>query len=186
MKLLMTGSQIARLPVVTIEGGDDVAEVRDIVYGPDAGRIVGLTLNKRGFFSGRLREVLPAQAIHAIGRDAVMILNESQLADADDAPEDVGHPDASRNVIGDDVLTEGGESLGTVRDLVVLAGSTGEVVGYQIDKTERGVGYIPLPVQLSISGSALIVPELTKEFMHDDLVGLGAAVDTFRSRLGLA
>lgn len=186
MKLLMTGSQIARLPVVTVKGGEDVAEVRDIIYGPDAGRIVGLTLNKRGFFSGRLREVLPAHAIHAIGRDAVMILNEEQLADADDAPEDVAHPDATRNVLGDDVLTEAGVSLGSVRDLVVLVGSTGEVVGYQIDKTEGGEGYIPLPTQLSISGSALIVPELTRDFMHDDLVGLGAAVDNFRSRLGLS
>ncbi|MDP8927827.1 MAG: hypothetical protein M3O70_04405, partial [Actinomycetota bacterium] len=42
-------------------------------------RLVGLTLNKRGFFSGRRREVLPAEGIHAIGRDAVMILDESSL-----------------------------------------------------------------------------------------------------------
>jgi uncharacterized protein YrrD len=68
MKQLMTASQINRLPVVTIRGGEDVAEVRDVIYSPEAGRLVGVTLNKRGFFSGRHREVLPADAIHAIGK----------------------------------------------------------------------------------------------------------------------
>jgi len=41
-------------------------------------------------------------------------------------------------VIGDDVLTEGGLSLGKVTDLVLLVGSSGEVVGYQIEKPGAG------------------------------------------------
>jgi uncharacterized protein YrrD len=182
----MTTSQINGLPVVTVRGGDDVAEVRDVIYDPEAGRLVGLTLNKRGFFAGRRREVLPADSIHAIGRDAVMIMDDSSLTAPEDAPDDVGHPATERNVIGDDVLTEGGMSLGVVRDLAVLVGSRGEVVGYQIDKPGGGHGYIPLPAQLAVSGAALVVPDVTEEFIRDDLVGLGAAVDDFRARLGLA
>jgi len=185
MTLLVNASQITGLPVVTVYGGDDVAEVRDVVYSPGAGRLVGLTLNKRGFLAGRRREVLPAEAIHAIGRDAVMVSDESSLVLPEDAPDDVAHPDADRNVVGDDVLTEGGVSLGTVRDLALLVGGTGEVVGYQIDKPGGGQGYIPLPAQLAVSGSALVVPDITEEFVRDDLVGLGAAVDEFRARLGL-
>jgi len=185
MKLLMNASQVSGLPVVTVRGGDDVAEVRDVIYSPEAGRVVGLTLNRRGFLSGRRREVLPAEAIHAIGRDAVMVADESSLVLPEDAPEDVAHPGAERNVVGDDVLTEGGVSLGRVRDLALLVGSIGEVVGYQIDKAGGGQGYIPLPAQLAVSGSALVVPDVTEEFVRDDLVGLGAAVDDFRARLGM-
>lgn len=186
MKLLMTASQISRLPVVTVRGGEDVAEVRDVIYSPGAGRLVGVTLNKRGFFSGRRREVLPTEAIHAIGKDAVMIIDEASLVAPEDAPDDVARPATERNVIGNDVLTERGVSLGTVRDLALIVGSSGEVVGYQIDKTAGGRGYIPLPAQLAVSGAALVVPDVTEEFVRDDLVGLGAAVDEFRSRLGLA
>lgn len=186
MNLLMTASQINGLPVVTVHGGEDLAEVRDVIYDPEAGRLVGLTLNKRGFFAGRRREVLPVEALHAIGRDAVMVLDESSLTAPDDAPDDVGHPATERNVIGNDVLTEGGRSLGAVRDLALLVGGTGEVVGYQIEKPEGGHGYIPLPAQLAVSGTALIVPDITEEFIRDDLIGLGAAVDEFRARLGLA
>jgi uncharacterized protein YrrD len=183
--LLMTASQIRGLPVVTVEGGEDVAEVRDVIYSPEEGRLVGVTLNKRGFLAGRSRDVLPANAIHAIGQDAVMVLNDSKLVAHEDAPEDVGHPATERNVLENDVLTEGGASLGKVADLVLLVGSSGEVVGYQIDKPGGEQGYIPLPAQLSVSGDALVVPNITEEFVQDDLVGLGAAVDEFRTRLGL-
>ncbi|HVA43363.1 MAG TPA: PRC-barrel domain-containing protein [Acidimicrobiales bacterium] len=185
MKLLMTASQIHGLPVVTVRGGEDVAEVRDVIYSPEAGRLIGVTLNKRGFLAGRSREVLPAEAIHAIGQHAVMVLEESSLVARDDAPDEVAHPATERDVLGNDVLTEGGASLGTVSDLVLLVGSSGEVVGYQIDKAGGGQGYLPLPAQLSVSGVALVVPNVTEEFVADDLVGLGASVDDFRDRLGL-
>jgi uncharacterized protein YrrD len=186
VKLLTTASQINKLPVVTVRSGEDVAEVRDVIYSPEAGRLVGLTLNKRGFLAGRSREVLPVEAVHAIGRDAVMVLDESSLTAPEDAPDDVARAATERNVIGNDVLTEGGVSLGAVRDLVLLVGSNGQVVGYQIEQPGGREGYIPLPAQLAVSGTALVVPDMTEEFLRGDLVGLGAAVDEFRARLGLS
>ena len=185
MKLLVTGSAIRGLPVVTIDSGEDVAEVRDLIYSPEAGRVMGLTLNKRGFFAGRRREVLAAETIHAIGRDAVMVDDENSLVAPEDAPSEVGAPPSGRDVLGNEVLTERGASLGKVKDVVVLVGTNGEVVGYEIDTAAGGTAYIPLPSQLAVSGSALVVPDATQEFVRDDLVGLGAAVDEFRARLGI-
>jgi uncharacterized protein YrrD len=185
MKLLVSGSAIRGLPVVTIDGGEDVAEVRDVIYQPEAGRVVGLTLNKRGFLAGRRSEVLPAETIQAIGRDAVMVADERSLVPPDDAPGEVGAPPSGRDVIGNEVLTEAGASLGRVKDVIVLVGSNGEVVGYEVETPSGGTAYIPLPSQLAVSGSALVVPEATQDFVEDDLVGLGAAVDEFRRRLGI-
>jgi uncharacterized protein YrrD len=185
VRLLVTGSAIRGLPVVTIVDGEDVAEVRDVIYSPEAGRIVGLSLNKRGFLAGRCREVLPVENIHAIGRDAVMVEDDTRLTLPEDAPADVGAPPSGRDVTGNEVLTEAGESLGQVRDVVVLVGRNGEVVGYEIDTASGNPGYIPLPAQLAVSGSTLVVPEATKHFVKDDLVGLGAAVEEFRASLGI-
>jgi len=75
-----------------------------------------------------------------------------------DAPEEVGAPPSGRDVTGDEVLTDGGTSLGQVRDVVVLVGSNGEVVGYEIETASGGTGYIPLPVQLAVSGSVWSCP----------------------------
>jgi uncharacterized protein YrrD len=184
MSRLLTASAIRGLPVVTIGGGEDVAEVRDVIYSPEAGRIVGLTLNKRGFLAGRRREMLSAETIHAIGCDAVMVDDESSLILPENSPADLGTPPSGRDVTGDEVLTEGGASLGKVRDIVVLVGSNGLVVGYEIETASGATGYIPLPNQLAVSGGALVVPDATTEFIEDDLVGLGAAVDKFRSNQG--
>jgi uncharacterized protein YrrD len=181
----MTASQVRGLPVVTVRGGEDVAEVRDVIYSPHEGELVGLTLNQRGFLGGRLREVLPASAVYAIGQHAVMVLDESALVGPSDAPEEMSEPAGGRNVLGNDVLTERGVSLGTVTDLVIVVGGAGVVVGYQVKKASGGPGYVPLPAQLAVSGAALVVPDLTEDFVRDDLVGLGAAVAEFRAKLGL-
>ncbi len=186
MRSLVAASEISGLPVVTIDGGQDVAEVRDVIYSPQDGRLAGLTLNKRGFLSGRLRALLPAADIHAIGRHAVMVRDETCLSSPDDAPEDIAAPAANRNVVGDDVLTEGGVSLGTVRDIVLLIGSGAEVMGYQIDTTEGERAYLPLPAQFSVSGTALVVPDVTKDYITRDLAELGASVDDFRAALGMS
>ncbi len=186
MKLLLSGTSIRGLPIVTVTTGEDLAEVRDIIYRPEAGRIVGFTLNKRGRFAGRCKEVLLTEHVHAIGRDAVMVTDASQLADRDQASSEVAAPEARRDVTDNDVLTEAGVSLGQIRDVVILAGADGgEVVGYQIELPSGGSGYIPSPAQLAISGDALVVPDVTEEFLSHDLVGLGAAVDEFRARLGI-
>jgi uncharacterized protein YrrD len=184
--LLTTASSVLGLPVVTVTGGEAVAEIRDIVYDAQAGRLQGFTLNKRGRLAGRRREVLPSAQVHAIGRDAVMVQAEDALVAPEAAPAEVGAPDQDRNVIGNDVVTEGGVSLGTITDVVLLVGGTGEVVGYKLERPAGGDGYIPLPAQLAVSGTALVVPNTTEQFVRDDLVGLGAAVDEFRTQLDLS
>jgi uncharacterized protein YrrD len=140
LKALIAGTSIRGLPVVTITTGEDVAEVRDIIYRAEAGRIVGFTLNKRGLLAGRCKEVLLMEHVHAIGRDAVMIQDESQLAEPDQVSSEVGAPEAGRDVTDNDVLTEAGVSLGYVRDVVVLAGASGEVVGYRLSCPQVGQG----------------------------------------------
>jgi uncharacterized protein YrrD len=182
----MTAGQIIGLPVVTLEGGEDVAEVRDVIYDPGAGSVVGLTLNKRGFLRGRLGEVLPAANIYAIGPDAVVVANESALTAPNDAPADVAAPDEQRNIIGNDVTTESGTVVGTVEDMALIAGGRGEVVGYQINTLTGQARYLPFHLQVSISGTTLLVSDTTVEFLRDDLVGLGAAVDEYRAKLGTA
>jgi len=69
MTLVMRASAMIGLPVVSINSGEDIAEIRDVVYDADAHRLIGFTLNKRGrgLFSGRMSDVLPAEGLAAIG-----------------------------------------------------------------------------------------------------------------------
>ena len=66
MKLLLRGTDLVGLPVVTL-AGDDIAEVRDVLFDPQSGHVLGFTLNKRGRLAGRMKEVLTREQIHAVG-----------------------------------------------------------------------------------------------------------------------
>ena len=50
--LLVRGTDLHGLPVVDIADGDALADVKDVVYSPERGALLGFTLNKRGFLAG--------------------------------------------------------------------------------------------------------------------------------------
>lgn len=188
-ELLARATDLAKMPVVTVDDGEDVAEVRDVLYDADAGRLLGFTLNKRGFLAGRMKAVLPFAEVVAVGRDAVMIPSADALADKSEPLAQEATQSAKRNVIGDDVLTDGGRKLGVVTDVVVEL-VRGEIVGYQLKGDEALQGHagatllIPIPHTLAVSGTALVVPAAVHDFIRDDLTGFGGAVADFRARLG--
>lgn len=185
--VLMRAGELAGRPVVTL-GGERAAEIKDVVFDREAGRVEGFTLNNHGLFSRARHDALPWTAVHALGPDAVMIPGESAFI-----PADALAPKSERksgNVLADQVLTDSGVNLGTVVDVVleVRAGEA-EVVGYEIVAGEGmpNAGrtmLIPVPAALAISGEALIVPASAAGFVSDDLAGFGAAVTDFRGRLG--
>jgi uncharacterized protein YrrD len=184
--VLVRAGELPGRPVVTL-AGDRAAEIKDVVFDIDAGRVEGFTLNNPGLFSRSRHDALPWPAVHALGPDAVMIADESAFVAADSlAPK---RERRSGNVLADQVLTDTGTELGTVVDVVLeVSGGEAEVVGYEIVAGEnlpnagRAV-LIPVPAALAISGEKLIVPASATEFVSDDLAGFGAAVADFRAKL---
>lgn len=183
--ILLRARELAGRPVVTL-GGELEAEIKDVVFESDGGRIAGFTLRNEGLFSRARKDALPWRAVHGVGRNAVMIRDAEQLVPAGElAPKKVAR---KGNVLEDRVLTDSGRELGTVVDVVLQGGAGLEVVGYEIEASAalgtagRRV-LIPLPDTVSVSGENLIVPASAAEFVSEDLSGFGAAVDEFRSRL---
>ncbi|MGF1595992.1 MAG: PRC-barrel domain-containing protein [Acidimicrobiales bacterium] len=176
---LVRASRLGGLPVVAIDGGEDVAEIRDIVFDGDHHRLVGFTLNKRGWFRGRLRQSLDASAVHAIGPDAVMVRAETDLTATDDAPAPLSDPAARRKVLGVRVLSADGTELGRVSDMVVSTGARPEAVGYVVDAGDGDV-YVPISAELALSDEYLLLPASANAFINDDLAGFGASVERYR------
>lgn len=188
----MRTSEISKRPVVTMNG-DDVAQIKDIVYSAGGGAVGGFTLAGRGLFSGPMKQSLPWTSVAALGADAVMIPDTSVLVAAQvvlDASASSGG--SGGNVLGSQVLTDSGVDLGTVVDVIVEvqdARGQCDVVGYEIEASEalgtKGTKLlIPLPDTLAASGEHLMVPAAAKDFVAQDLAGFGAAVLAFRAQLG--
>ncbi len=190
MTRLMRTSEIAKRPVVTM-GGEDIAQVKDVVYAPDGGAVSGFTLAGRGLFAGPRHEVLPWASVVALGADAVMVTSATSLDSSGHLIAGDGEPGRHGDILGSRVLTDGGTDLGQVVDVVVEVGPRGgacDVVGYEIEASES-LGtpgsrmLIPLPDTIAASGEHLMVPTSAKEFVRDDLAGFGAAVQAFRDQL---
>jgi uncharacterized protein YrrD len=192
MSLLMRASDIAKRPVVTLQG-DDVAQVKDILYSDGGGQVGGFTLNGRGFLSSPLKTSLPWKGVLALGPDAIMIRDESALVGRDDLVSAVveTHGGSGGDVLGSRVLTDGGTDLGKVLDVIIEVDgdrSYADVVGYEIEPAES-LGHnaakvlIPLPDTIAASGEHLIVPTSAFDFVSNDLAGFGAAMRDFRAQL---
>ncbi|MEO6652266.1 MAG: PRC-barrel domain-containing protein [Ilumatobacteraceae bacterium] len=180
---LMRASEVAGLPVVTIDGGEDAAEIKDVVY--DGGRhdLLGFTLNKRGWFRGSMKSILPTQNVAGIGRDAVMVADEGSLLDQGGSHEVLSQPKSGFDVVGNEVVSSSGAVLGTVVDVIIETGANPKAVGYEV-KTADGSLFIPSSAQMALSGENLIVPAEAEAFTNNDLAGFGASVPSFRHMLG--
>ncbi len=183
--LLLRASELTGRPVVTLSG-DLVAEIKDVVFERAGGRIAGFTLRNSGLFSRARKDSLPWLGVHGVGRDAVMVSDETVLTAANELAPRKQARDA--DVLEDRVLTDNGRDLGRVVDVVLHSGTSLDVVGYEVEASEalgtagRHV-FIPLPDTVAVSGENLIVPAAATEFVSEDLAGFGAAVGAFRTRL---
>lgn len=181
--LLRAGELPGRVVVST--HGEDVAQLRDVVYDAGSGEVIGFTLAKRGIFGGRMKKVLPWGNVLGLGPAAAVVEDEEAFTPRDGlrAPAD------DRDVIGARVLTDDGRQLGVVRDLVVeVHDGLADVVGYEIEPAETfrdssSHVLLPLPDTLAASGDNLVVPAAATDFVRDDIAGFGAAVDDFRASL---
>ena len=72
MSTLLRASELAGRVVVTF-AGEDVAQIKDIVYAANGGEIGSFTLAGRGLFAGPLKVALPWAKVVALGPDAVMV-----------------------------------------------------------------------------------------------------------------
>jgi uncharacterized protein YrrD len=179
---LVRAKDVIGLPVVTIDGGEDAAQIRDVVYDAERHHLLGFTLNERGWFRGKLGAALHAEDVVGIGADAVMVADEACLAQKPSSDDVLAAPREFYHVIGDTVVSSGGATLGEVVDVVLETGIRPNAVGYEV-KTGDGTLFIPSSIQMAVSENNLVVPAEAEEFTANDLAGFGAAVQSFRNRL---
>ncbi len=188
----MRTSEVTKQPVITL-AGEDVAQIKDVVYSAGGGAVAGFTLAGRGLFAGPLKQALAWSAVMALGPDAVMIRDEEVLEDtATVLDRSASAGGSGGDVLGSQVLTDSGTDLGTVVDVILEVTDEGggqcDVIGYEVEVSEalgtRGTKvFIPLPDTLAASGDHLLVPATAQDFVAHDLSGFGAAVQAFRRQL---
>lgn len=113
---LIKGSDIIGLDIISLASGSKVETVTDILYDSQKHQVVGILVDKGGWF--KEARIILINNIHAIGKDAVIIQNESVVKVAGDVPERVALiANSEKTLVKDNVITEQGLKLGSVSDI---------------------------------------------------------------------
>lgn len=157
MSRLARASELIGLPIVTLDGATVVGEIKDVLVDPASSRTVGFTVRGQGLLSSPLVGLLPAEQIHAIGRDALMVESDAAVVRQREGM-DATLAD-QQEVVGKEVVTSSGASLGTINDVVLeIDGPDATLVGYEIDRAGHPV-IVPVPQSVPLSGEALLLPD---------------------------
>lgn len=180
MSRVVRAADLIGRPVITLDMATEAGEIRDVLYDPERSKVIGFTLRGRGLLSSPLVGMLPVEWIESIGRDAVMIPSETSIVrDREGMASAVGQQE---EVIGKEVVSESGASLGVVSDVVVeVDGASARVVGYEIERAEGHQLMVPVSAGVPISGDALVLPLAAEEGAAAGLSGFREVLERQRS-----
>jgi sporulation protein YlmC with PRC-barrel domain len=135
---MMLFSQARGLPVLTLTEADEIGVLKSLTVDAPAGVVTHVRVRRR---HSRRESVLAWGALHAVGPDAVLVRSTA-------APSEVP---PHRELPGLRILTETGDGLGTVQD-VVFEPETG-----RIEAIRTAHGDLPADRLLGLGDYALVI-----------------------------
>jgi sporulation protein YlmC with PRC-barrel domain len=126
---MLRASELYGRSVVDLDSADRVGEVDEIIVDPFRPGVAGYVVScDRSLFGQRKRIIIPIEAVHAIGPDAVTIRGIDRPGDH------VAHLDALprlAELTGRRMISYGGRLLGSVEDALIDE-RDGRIVGYPL------------------------------------------------------
>lgn len=179
MTRVVRAGDLIGMPVITLDEAVTLGEVRDVLFDPLESAFVGFTVRGRGLLSPPLIGYLPADAIAATGEDAVMIETDSRLVREHDQIEQqmAGRQEAP----GNEIVTEGGQSLGTVSDVVLEIGpDSANVVGYCLTRENGRELIVPAPAAPLEWSATIVVPDGIERRSAEGIAGFSRLLQSWR------
>jgi sporulation protein YlmC with PRC-barrel domain len=155
--------------VVDVGNGQRIGSVADLLVDSRESRITGLVVSSGVRLSGDQRdEVIPAEAVHAVGRDAITVDRTMTQPIEPPAKENgTGTVARSSGIKGRRIVTTGGREVGRIDDLLIDSES-GSVAGYTVTagflagvvgRRDDGADYIAADPTIRFGEDVVVVPD---------------------------
>ncbi|CAN5711909.1 hypothetical protein BH23CHL7_BH23CHL7_21720 [soil metagenome] len=180
------GKTVIGQQVVSFADGRKVDTVKDLVIGGNSDTIVALLVDEGGLLSSS--RVIPVAAIQNFGRDAVVINDGDAVVTASSDDEIKAILNRKEQLLGKRVLTDTGESLGTVSDMYFEEG-TGRIVGFEVSggligDITRGNSYLAVDDMERMGPDVIFVRPETGEELKNQVGGVMGALNDAGSKIG--
>lgn len=169
---MISGRALIGMPIFSLDRGERIGEVENLIFDPDQRKVVGFVLEEGGLF--RSPEVIPFENIERIGPDAIVLKRGAPL----EAPSDEIDPKQIKkegfNLTGRRVISDRGHEVGAVYDLDIDE-QTGAVTGIEV---RRGL------FQDTTEGKKRIGFEYIQQIGKDAIIVSGAALEALAAQKG--
>lgn len=126
---MIKGRELLGLPVVTMDGKEQLGEVKDIIYNPYDNKILGYLIETGGWLKGGKgflhNEVIKRE------NEGLFVESRSIVRDVNSISELKEVLALKKDIRGLRLENEDGQYMGVIQDLVVDDG-TGEITGYEV------------------------------------------------------
>lgn len=156
-------SELIGLPVISKETGKKIATIREIIYSEKKNKVVGILVSEGNIF--REARLIQFNNVDSIGKDALIIENENLVEKSSLLPE-INQLINEKKITEDEILTEDGESLGHVRDIIIDV-ENGTVVGFiltdgLIQDLKEGRNVLPYSIETIFGENSIIISNEVK------------------------
>jgi uncharacterized protein YrrD len=166
--MLQRATPLIGRDVITLDSGQKVETVSDVLYDAESKKVLGLVIDKAGWFKDA--KVLLFSDIESIGKDAIMISSSKLVKKAADVPINVAT--IARNdkrLTQTKIMTEDGKELGTVSD-IYFDDQTGQVSELEVSQGLKDAGSgkkrIPVTAIVNTGQDVTIVRPMVEETLE--------------------
>lgn len=180
------GKTIIGKDVLSLADGIRIHSVKDLIIGEENDCVVALLVDEGGLFSGST--VVPIEAVHSFGRDAVVIADAGAVVAASSYPRVHAIIDRKESLLGKKVFTNEGEELGKIGDMYfdendgMIRGL--EVSGGAIGDLTKGTSYLPIEDVQRSGPDVVFVHPVVSEKLEAQQGGLQGALSDAKDKAG--
>ncbi len=180
------GKTIIGKDVLSLAQGIRVHTVKDLIIGEGNDAIVALLVDEGGLLNSST--VVPIEAVHSFGKDAVVIADASAVVAASSYPRVNSILGRKESLLGKKVFTHTGEQLGSISDMYFeeATGRIGglEVSGGKLGDLASGTSYLPIEEIQRSGPDVVFVDPSAAEALGDQVGGLQGALKDAQGRVG--
>lgn len=178
------GRTVIGQDVFSLADGRRVHSVKDLVVSEDHDTIVALLVDEGGLLG--TSTIVPIEAVHRFGPDAVMVTDSSAVIPASADERVAATLERKATLLGTTVVTSDGERVGSIGDMYFDEAS-GEILGYEVSggtlgDVMRGTSWLPLEAIEVIGPDAIIATPDAAAIVESQVGGVQATLDSAREQ----
>lgn len=182
------GKTIIGKDVLSLADGIRIHSVKDLIIGEENDCIVALLVDEGGLLSGST--VVPIEAVHSFGKDAVVIADASAVVAASSYPRVHAILDRKESLLGKKVFTNEGQQLGKINDMY-FDETDGQIRGLEVSSgtlgdLTKGTSYLAIEDVQRSGPDVVFVHPTVSDKLDSQEGGLQGALSEAKDKAGQA